>query len=229
MDFRRAKRRSRISRSSLLPSSSHAVLMKPIDTFLQINDQINTVLNRYEAFKKGDYVTSSNPIPAELASGPSAQSQSLIDLDDSTPAQTGGGMDDLASLFASIPPLGTSTSSSPNLNQSTAGVFSPSPMTAANQRLSSSNASPAVIWSGGSSKPSGSLSPTQQQQHHQQMGSIALPGTPPINNPSASGNMSSLTPQRPSGSASRPTVPAGHGHSQTPQGKDPFADLVGLF
>ena len=35
--------------------------------FLQINDQINTVLNRYEAFKKGDYAAAANPIPAELS------------------------------------------------------------------------------------------------------------------------------------------------------------------
>ena len=38
-----------------------------IDIFLRINDQINTVLNRYEAFKKGDFSAAANPIPAELA------------------------------------------------------------------------------------------------------------------------------------------------------------------
>ncbi|CAA7262509.1 unnamed protein product [Cyclocybe aegerita] len=38
-----------------------------LDTFLQINDQINTVLDRYEAFKKGDYSFAANPIPRELA------------------------------------------------------------------------------------------------------------------------------------------------------------------
>ncbi|KAG6892460.1 hypothetical protein C0993_003796, partial [Termitomyces sp. T159_Od127] len=38
-----------------------------LDTFLQMNDQINTVLSRYEAYKKGDYATASNPIPAEYA------------------------------------------------------------------------------------------------------------------------------------------------------------------
>jgi hypothetical protein len=70
------------------------------DTFLQINDQINTVINRYEAFQKGDYVTSSNPIPAELGGGPGALS--LIDLDDGAPSGGGsGGMDDLAGLFVS--------------------------------------------------------------------------------------------------------------------------------
>ncbi|THH01978.1 hypothetical protein EW026_g837 [Hermanssonia centrifuga] len=48
-----------------------------LDTFLQINDQINTVLNRYEAFKRGDYEAARNPIPAELSK--QQQPDSLID------------------------------------------------------------------------------------------------------------------------------------------------------
>ncbi|KAJ3914760.1 VHS domain-containing protein [Lentinula edodes] len=58
-----------------------------LDTFLQMNDQINTVLNRYEAFKKGDYSFAANPIPAELSNAGSASAGtglSLIDFDDST-------------------------------------------------------------------------------------------------------------------------------------------------
>ena len=53
------------------------------DTYLQINDQINTVLNRYEAYKKGDFTAAANPIPPELSNGagPSG-SVSLIDFDD---------------------------------------------------------------------------------------------------------------------------------------------------
>ena len=35
--------------------------------FLQINDQINNVIARYEAFKRGDYDAGANPIPEELA------------------------------------------------------------------------------------------------------------------------------------------------------------------
>ncbi|KAG6908648.1 hypothetical protein DXG01_003826 [Tephrocybe rancida] len=78
-----------------------------LDTFLQINDQINSVLNRYEAFKKGDYETASNPIPTELAGG-AASGLSLIDFDDSSssaanPVSLGTGLDDLNDLFASIP------------------------------------------------------------------------------------------------------------------------------
>lgn len=71
-----------------------------LDTFLQINDQINTVLARYEAFKTGNYTFASNPIPEEL-SGPS-----LIDLDESAPpttTATSGAVDELASLFAQNP------------------------------------------------------------------------------------------------------------------------------
>ncbi|KAJ3930777.1 MAG: VHS domain-containing protein [Lentinula lateritia] len=58
-----------------------------LDTFLQMNDQINSVLNRYEAFKKGDYSFAANPIPAELSNAGSASAGtglSLIDFDDST-------------------------------------------------------------------------------------------------------------------------------------------------
>ncbi|KJA22506.1 hypothetical protein HYPSUDRAFT_40882 [Hypholoma sublateritium FD-334 SS-4] len=72
-----------------------------LDTFLQINDQINTVLARYEAFKTGNYTFASNPIPEEL-SGPS-----LIDLDESAPptttTTTSGAVEELASLFAQNP------------------------------------------------------------------------------------------------------------------------------
>jgi ADP-ribosylation factor-binding protein GGA len=41
----------------------------PDDTlavFLQINDQINSVISRYDAFKQGDYVAAANPVPPEL-------------------------------------------------------------------------------------------------------------------------------------------------------------------
>jgi len=71
-----------------------------LDTFLQINDQINTVLTRYDAFKKGDFSFASNPIPQELATGSgSSQGISLIDFDDSAPASTSGD-NDLSGLFS---------------------------------------------------------------------------------------------------------------------------------
>jgi len=76
-----------------------------LDTFLQINDQINTVLNRYDSFKKGDYVAASNPIPSELSNAASGTQNdlSLIDFDDSPPsAPSGSGastINELESLF----------------------------------------------------------------------------------------------------------------------------------
>ena len=35
--------------------------------FLQINDQINNTLDRYDAYKKGDYAAAANPIPSQYA------------------------------------------------------------------------------------------------------------------------------------------------------------------
>ena len=54
-----------------------------LNTFLEINDQINSVLNRYEAYKKGDYTAAANPIPPEVTAA--AQNDSLIDFDDAPP------------------------------------------------------------------------------------------------------------------------------------------------
>ncbi|KAF8908157.1 VHS domain-containing protein [Gymnopilus junonius] len=82
-----------------------------LDTFLQINDQINTVLSRYEAFKKGDYSFAANPIPQELSNAGSSSGggTSLIDFDDSpssTNTTSGGNpANDLADLFSSPPPI----------------------------------------------------------------------------------------------------------------------------
>jgi ADP-ribosylation factor-binding protein GGA len=73
-----------------------------LDTFLQINDQINTVLSRYEAFKKGDYSFASNPIPQELSNNAGSSSSaglSLIDFDD-TPAAAAAPSNDLSGLFS---------------------------------------------------------------------------------------------------------------------------------
>ncbi|KAF9811129.1 hypothetical protein IEO21_06647 [Rhodonia placenta] len=77
-----------------------------LNTFLQINDQINTVLHRYDCYKRGDFAAASNPVPPELGGG--KQDLSLIDFDDSDSAAANGSsaasaapMDDLASLFGS--------------------------------------------------------------------------------------------------------------------------------
>lgn len=79
------------------------------DTFLQINDQINTVLTRYEAFKKGDYSTARNPIPPEIGSSSGGGGGlSLIDLDDCEPVNAGAATffaptNDLSGLFVTGP------------------------------------------------------------------------------------------------------------------------------
>ncbi|CCM03446.1 uncharacterized protein FIBRA_05579 [Fibroporia radiculosa] len=81
-----------------------------LDTFLQINDQLNSVLNRYECYKNGDYAAASNPIPPELGGG-RPNDLSLIDFDDSSESANIGAnsssgvsghatsIDELASLF----------------------------------------------------------------------------------------------------------------------------------
>lgn len=184
------------------------------DTFLQINDQINTVLNRYEAFKKGDYSFSSNPIPAELG-GSSAAGLSLIDFDDSAPTNGGRGAaqldSDLAGLFGS-----TTTASS---QQSTHPV-------------------PPMV-NNATRPPFASQSPPDQQPH---FGSIMLPGTPKssgsattsrvaspnyLNRGNGNGagmNMGAMTPQT---RQQLPTAP--QPATNQSQNKDPFADLAGLF
>jgi ADP-ribosylation factor-binding protein GGA len=146
------------------------------DTFLQINDQINTVLNRYEAFKKGDYVTSSNPIPAELAGRSGSGGLSLIDLDDGAPLDGGSAsaasQDELAGLFGPSPNTGmTAPAYSPQIIPSN-GFGT---MSAAGRSSSTSQPFSAVSpqpFRPGSN--SGSSSPVPSQQ----FGLIMLPGTP---------------------------------------------------
>ncbi|KAI0372002.1 VHS-domain-containing protein [Pilatotrama ljubarskyi] len=115
-----------------------------LNLFLQINDQINTVLNRYEAYKKGDFTAASNPIPPELSNGASGsgsgQAISLIDLDDppsqSAQSGSGSGIDELASLFgpgptqsaqpavlATAPPPGMMPQGGPSMGMGMGGGF----------------------------------------------------------------------------------------------------------
>lgn len=223
-----------------------------IDTFLQINDQINTVLNRYEAFKKGDYVTSSNPIPAELSSG-ATQNLSLIDLDDSAssssnPVSLGLGPDDLVGLFTTPPapsnrptpviPAGPPMGGRPPMQP----YASPMPSNGNGYGMS-------MLMGGapGMSRPTispPSLSATPPA-------SIMLPGTPGANtstpnyfggngytargpvakgggmgmgaSASSSSTLPVMQPQQPYPPSANAAAPP-----QT-QNKDPFADLAGLF
>ncbi|CAL1710803.1 unnamed protein product [Somion occarium] len=234
-----------------------------LDTFLQINDQINTVLNRYESFKKGDFVAASNPIPAEL--GPRQNDLSLIDLDEpasSGPAVgTGAGgtsINELEDLFgsssSSAPP--SSKPQAPPIPSGMGGISFGVGFGSMNTMSSPPNLNI-------STRPS-TVSPQPSTPAH---GSIRLPGTPQVHAQSGP-RMSSPTPNY-FGSSSTPSGPAPgfglngggfgqqtlqpqtqffqqqqqqqHHPQQQPQqpppqaqsgqaqGKDPFADLVGLF
>lgn len=218
-----------------------------LDAFLQINDQINNVITRFEAFKKGDYSMSS--VPAELAQ----TEGSLINFDDTSHSSPRAApVDDLATLFASPPqPQAYARSSSAS------AMFASQPSASMTNNASSSTSSPVPN------------APSPQSQ----FGSIMLAPTPPrVTSPGYFGGSSggtsvppnsgsSLAPgmgppglgmSRPamgmgtvqhgglgipasSTSGSRVSMGAAMGQTQptstppTQQGKDPFADLVGLF
>ncbi|KAG5641568.1 hypothetical protein DXG03_004709 [Asterophora parasitica] len=205
-----------------------------LDTFLQINDQINSVLNRYEAFKKGDYTTATNPIPAELAgTGSTTADLSLIDFDDSSSSANAGasssasGLAELNDLFAANAPHAPSPIIS-NGNGYGMGML-----------MGNAVGAPGISRPSTMSPPSLSATPPA---------SIILPGTPapalsshvpnyfganyassgPVRTTGGMGPAPALQPQKPH----TPTVGAAtvnQPQQQQQQGKDPFADLVGLF
>lgn len=207
------------------------------DTYLQTNDQINNVLERYEAFKRGETPPAS--IPAELLPGKN-EALSLIDFDEgpSQPGSSSGvgssnnATDDLAALFGS-----TSLASGPTMPSTGLGI---SPLVS-NLKQPISAISPQI-----SSPLPGTPTPPSRLQP--QFGQIKLPTTPPIQNQlqasarvGSSGVGSSLGPARASPSnnlavsstlqqplaSQAPSLPISQ--ASTPQGKDPFADLAGLF
>ncbi|KAF9653542.1 VHS-domain-containing protein [Thelephora ganbajun] len=142
-----------------------------LDTFLQINDQINTVLNRYESFKKGDYVAAANPIPQELASTSTRNELSLIDFDEGTPSNTiaqiaSSGIDDLNALFGP-PSTATNSTTMTSPSDMSSSMFINNPYGMQNNGFTSTSAP-------GTPQPIPGA--TQSQ-----FGSIALPNTPPKN------------------------------------------------
>ncbi|KIY71548.1 VHS-domain-containing protein [Cylindrobasidium torrendii FP15055 ss-10] len=223
-------------------SDAEAHDSEELDTFLQMNDLLNNSLERYEAYKRGDYTAAANPVPREFAQPQS--DLSLIDFDDGSsgaaaPLPPSSGTDDLAGLFGS--------SQSPP-------TYSPSPMNA-------NNALGNLMRNNSMSPPVPSGTPPA---------SIMLPSTPGLGSPSnGSGRPSPsfsppYTPQQPSYTAQaqqslfggqmfaqpqqqRPAVqqqqqsfghqpiqpqtqqPQPQQQQQPPQNKDPFADLAGLF
>lgn len=256
------------------------MLILPVaDTYLQINDQINTVLNRYESYKKGDYTAAANPIPPELSNGAGPSGVSLIDFDDtpsqSQPAPTAGsagGIYELASLF------GPGTAA-PAQSTSPIPATSPAPVPNITGNFSNMNmgygqpANPGLgmgMGFGGmgmTGQPQQTQTPpayhTPTPMAHNGMGMGMGVGQPPragTVSPSSGAPLGSIrlgTPSTPSHPPPQPQSPGYFGqpmqpqqqqqqqfqpmqptHAQTQpqaqpatgqQGKDPFADLVGLF
>ncbi len=240
------------------------------DTYLQINDQINTVLNRYESYKKGDYTAAANPIPPELSNG--AGPISLIDFDDgpsqspnAAPAGGASGIDELASLFGPstttavqstpAPPapnvmgsfgnLGYGQPASAGLGVGMGQGFGGMGFSGQSQQTQTppTYQAPTPIahnsmgmGAGGQPRRAGTVSPSSGAP----LGSIRLgtPSTPshPPPQPHSPGYfgqpmqpmqpMQQFQPMQPT--QPQPQTQPANGQAQT-QGKDPFADLVGLF
>ncbi|KAG6839590.1 hypothetical protein C0991_001159 [Blastosporella zonata] len=218
-----------------------------LDTFLQINDQINSVLNRYDAFKKGDYVAAANPIPAELASSSSANpGLSLIDFDDAADAAahggvslggtgTGIGIEALNDLFSNPPQhgqvptrnIGNGTSTGNGYGMSMlmgSGVGAPSigrPAMVPPTLSGTQTYHPALAGRTMSPPMHAAGTPTPPA-------SIMLPGTPhpqpQQQKPNYFGAYGGATGPVVQGGAAQPTA-----NTETGAGKDPFADLAGLF
>jgi len=211
-----------------------------LDTYLQTNDQMNNVLARYEAYQRGETPPAS--IPSELLPNKS-ESLSLIDFDDALPqagSSNGAGSgstpaDDLASLLDSSVSF-TSPTTSPPVAAPSRGIGMP--LLVSNNTNQQVSANSPQFTSGASTSPS-----------RPQFGQIKLPSTPPLQNQlqgsvrvgfpgvssalgvvrtSPSSNLAAASPlQRPLAQQATSSPPTQH--VSTPQGKDPFADLVGLF
>ena len=215
------------------------------DTYLQTNDQINSVLSRYDAFKRGE--TPPAAIPAEFLPGQN-DPLSLIDFDDAT-SQPGSGSgagssgkpaDDLAGLFESATSLTSVPVTQPSVTAPSSGFGTSLLPNVTNQPTSGISpqfSSPLPATSAPSSRP------------QSQFGQIKLPSTPPLQSQlqvsggvGSPGVISPLAPARASPSSNltatsvpqQPLVPRATSvppisQVSTPQGKDPFADLAGLF
>ncbi|KAF7324774.1 VHS domain-containing protein [Mycena kentingensis (nom. inval.)] len=188
-----------------------------LDTLLQLNDQMNTVLGRYDAFKRGDYAAAANPVPSQFAAqAAAAAAPSLIDFDEPSPAATSNATDDLDGLFG-LGASSTSTSSPPPINPSTR----PMPT---NAQIGG------AIMLPGTPIPSGAnVSPPQQAPVPGYFGQQSQPpmyanGSSMSMNGNGFGGMQPQQQARVQQAASPSPAAA-----PTTQGKDPFADLAGLF
>ena len=153
------------------------------DTFLQINDQINTVLARYEAFKKGDYSAARNPLPSESGSSSGGGGISLIDLDDGdTPATSVGSSaptNDLSGLFlagSSQQPFRSGVSMGMQLShQATSNISLQQPPS---QQAQPQTFSPTPVFANGGFSGSSMTALQQLSQTSTPPASIMLPSTP---------------------------------------------------
>lgn len=226
-----------------------------------MNDQMNSVLNRYEAYKKGDYTVAANPIPPELASGSAPNDLSLIDFDESQPSNHAAPPgNDLAGLFSTTsaaPPQPLfNTMAGGNIGLHSAVPAQPqyqfNPTTsnmAGGMNMGSTppipthSPMPMPFNQNGAFRPS-SMSPPQSTPP----ASIMLPSTP--SNNSAPNYFGTSTPNATgpvrmgNGTGMGTSMGGMYGGMQTMQpmqqqppsnttnqvqGKDPFADLAGLF
>jgi len=248
-----------------------------LDTFLQINDQINSVLNRYEAFKKGDYIAAANPIPLELSSGSSSRPQSdlsLIDFDDSAPpAVSSSGtatIDELENLFGSsasaaapapapishnhpqqstsvgaLSGLGFTSSSTPSYGFAQQPNYGAPPMGSRPSQPTSATASPQYgspvgtpmggmqqgpIRLGTPSLPTHNGNGAQVGSQPPNYFGSAVGGSTPMFGMSGMGGSAPMTPNRPLQQPQpQPQQSQRPATGTQAQGKDPFADLAGLF
>ncbi|KAG8836193.1 hypothetical protein FRC17_009536 [Serendipita sp. 399] len=219
-----------------------------LSAFLQINDQINNVMARYEAFKKGDYAAAANPVPPELSAPPAKES--LIDLmgdeigTETAPTATGSATDDLQDLFAPSSNIGTNTTAQAN-RPSNADIMSM--FNAPN--MAHPRPAPAVGYSSFQGGMGTGIMPGQQPHYQLPQaqglsgypapmggGQIMLPGTPQsqlkgLSNSRTGTPLGSRT--TPAASSSTGTSTSTNTSSQQPatttNQKDPFADLAGLF
>lgn len=193
----------------------------------------------------------SNPIPAELA-GSGGNNLSLIDFDDSSasatnPVSLGSGMDELSDLFAAPTPatnrpglgpalpaptpnsngygmgllMGTGTGV-PSLSRPTMSPPSVSATPPASIMLPGTPLAQTVVpnYFGGST-----YAPTGPAPASRGMGMSMGAGAPAQG--ASLGSSPPLQPQRPQ--TQSPALNAGTPSQSQSQGKDPFADLVGLF
>jgi len=228
-----------------------------MDIFLQMNDQINSVLNRYESYKKGDYVAAANPVPSELAGSSRSGDTSLIDFDDAPSAAQASSnpVDDLESIFGgNTSSVATGPIMLPQNNSQAWPQNLPRPKAQtqnSNQQIFTAPipSAPGANYNNlvGVFAPTSSPSPPGANSP---FGSIMLPITPKPN-PSTSpqplktgngvqdvwGSINSVasvsSPFTTSGSSSvTPAQATQQSSGQTTnagQKKDPFSDLVGLF